>query len=80
VAFSGCEPQMHTELAALSRLLPAEGIRLTLLTAGLWLESQANSVAQTIDDVIVWLDGPPEIHDRIRRVDKALPGFIVFLG
>jgi MoaA/NifB/PqqE/SkfB family radical SAM enzyme len=62
---------MHTDLAALSRLLRAEGIRLTLLTAGLLLEAQAPSIAKTIDDVIVSVDGPPEIHDQIRRVHKA---------
>jgi len=71
VVFSGGEPQMHTDLAALSRLLRAEGIRLTLLTAGLLLEAEAKSVAETINDVIVSLDGPPEIHDQIRRVQKA---------
>ena len=69
--FSGGEPQMHTDLATLSRLLRAEGIRLTLLTAGLLLEAQAPSIAKTIDDVIVSVDGPPEIHDQIRRVHKA---------
>ena len=71
VVFSGGEPQMHTDLPALCRVLRAEGIRLTLLTAGLLLEPQARSVADTIDDVIVSLDGPPEIHDRIRRVPRA---------
>jgi len=62
---------MHTDLGALSRLLRAEGIRLTLLTAGLLLEAQAPSIAKTIDDVIVSVDGPPEIHDQIRRVPRA---------
>jgi MoaA/NifB/PqqE/SkfB family radical SAM enzyme len=71
VVFSGGEPQMHTDLQALCRLLRAEGIRLTLLTAGLLLEVQAASLAGTIDDVIVSLDGPPEIHDQIRRVPRA---------
>ena len=71
VVFSGGEPQMHTDLAGLSRLLRAEGIRLTILTAGLLLESQANAVAEIVDDVIVSLDGPPEVHDRIRRVPRA---------
>src|SRR5437899_1492952 len=71
VVFSGGEPQMNTDLPALSRMLRAEGIRLTLLTAGLLLEPQARSVAGTIDDVIVSLDGPREIHDRIRRVPRA---------
>src|SRR5947207_4832502 len=71
VVFSGGEPQMHTDLPALSRMLRAEGIRLTLLTAGLLLELEARSVAGTIDDVIVSLDGPRDIHDRIRRVPRA---------
>ncbi len=71
VVFSGGEPQMHTDLATLSRMLRAERIRVTLLTAGLLLEPQARLIAECIDDVIVSLDGPREIHDRIRRVPKA---------
>jgi len=71
VVFSGGEPQMHRDLAALSRMFRAEGIRVTLLTAGLLLEPQARSVAEMIDDLIVSLDGPPEIHDRIRRIPRA---------
>lgn len=71
VVFSGGEPQMHTDLAALGRLIRAEGIRVTLLTAGLLLEPYARSLVDTIDDVIVSLDGPREIHDRIRGVPKA---------
>lgn len=71
VVFSGGEPQMHSDLWTLSRMLRAEGIRVTLLTAGLLLEPQARLVAENIDDVIVSLDGPREIHDRIRRVPGA---------
>jgi Fe-coproporphyrin III synthase len=71
VVFSGGEPQMHTDLAALARLIRAEGIRVTLLTAGLLLEPYARSVVDTIDDVIVSLDGPREIHNRIRGVPQA---------
>ena len=71
VVFSGGEPQMHSDLAALSRLLRALGVRLTLLTAGLLLEAQAATIAKTMDDVIVSLDGPPEIHNQIRRVRGA---------
>ena len=71
VVFSGGEPQMHTDLRTLSRMLRAEGIRVTLLTAGLLLEPQALAVAETIDDVIVSLDGPREVHDRIRRIPSA---------
>jgi len=71
VVFSGGEPQMHSDLAALCRLLRADGVRLTLLTAGLLLEAQAATIAKTMDDVIVSLDGPPEIHNQIRRVHGA---------
>lgn len=71
VVFSGGEPQMHADLASLSRLLRADGIRVTLLTAGLLLEPQARLVAENIDDVIVSLDGPREVHDRIRRIPSA---------
>jgi Fe-coproporphyrin III synthase len=71
VVFSGGEPQMHTDLGSLSQLFRAEGIRVTLLTAGLLLEPYARSVVDTIDDVIVSLDGPREIHNQIRGVPKA---------
>jgi radical SAM protein with 4Fe4S-binding SPASM domain len=71
VVFSGGEPLMHSDLSALARLLRREGIRTTLLTAGLLLEQHAARVAEDMDDVIVSLDGPPEIHDRIRGVPDA---------
>ncbi|MGO8789415.1 MAG: radical SAM protein [Terriglobia bacterium] len=71
VVFSGGEPLMHSDLSALARLLRREGIRLTLLTAGLILERHAVQVAEDMDDVIVSLDGPREIHDRIRGVPDA---------
>ena len=71
VIFSGGEPLMHSDLPALCRLLRAEGIRVTLLTAGLLLERFAGEVAEHTDDVIISLDGPSEIHDRIRGVPGA---------
>lgn len=70
VVFSGGEPLMHSDLSALARMLRSEGIRTTLLTAGLILERHAARVAEDMDDVIVSIDGPAEIHDRIR----GLPG------
>ena len=71
VVFSGGEPLMNAELPVLCEILRAENIRLTLLTTGLLLQKCASAVATWFDDVIVSLDGPPEVHDRIRRVDKA---------
>lgn len=71
IVFSGGEPLMHSDLSALAHLCRREGIRLTLLTAGLRLERHAAEVAECMDDVIVSIDGPPEIHDSIRGVPGA---------
>jgi Fe-coproporphyrin III synthase len=71
VVFSGGEPLMHSDLYGLARVIRREGIRTTLLTAGLIVERHAYQVAECMDDVIVSLDGPREIHDRIRGVPNA---------
>jgi MoaA/NifB/PqqE/SkfB family radical SAM enzyme len=69
--FSGGEPLMNPELPQLCSILRDAGIRLTLLSTGLLLKKCARSVAASFDDVIVSLDGPPAIHDAIRRVEGA---------
>jgi len=71
VVFTGGEPQKNSSFPTLAKMLRTEGIRTTLLTAGLLLDSQAELVASAVDDVIVSLDGPPPLHDRIRRVPGA---------
>jgi MoaA/NifB/PqqE/SkfB family radical SAM enzyme len=71
VVFTGGEPQKNSRLPVLAGMLRDEGIRVTLLTAGLLLDVQAEAIAATVDDVIVSLDGPPALHNRIRRVPKA---------
>jgi Fe-coproporphyrin III synthase len=71
IVFTGGEPQMNGQLSSLARIIRAEGIRVTMLTAGLLLEAHAESIAATIDDVIVSLDGPPTVHDQIRHVPHA---------
>jgi len=71
VVFSGGEPLMNPELSQLSGILRQQGIYLTLLSTGLLLKKYAAMVAQCFDEVIVSLDGPPLIHDAIRRVGGA---------
>lgn len=71
VVLSGGEPQLNEKWSYLSQMLRSTGCRVTLLTAGLLLESQCKAVAGSIDDVIVSLDGPPAVHNNIRRVEKA---------
>lgn len=71
VVLSGGEPLLNAEWPQLCSIFRQEGIRVTLLTTGLLLGKQASLVAEFFDDVIVSLDGPDQIHDQIRRVDKA---------
>jgi MoaA/NifB/PqqE/SkfB family radical SAM enzyme len=71
VVFSGGEPLLNPDLPSLCSILRRESIRLTLLTTGLLLGKFASQVTDSFDDVIVSLDGPEQIHDAIRRVDKA---------
>ena len=71
IVFSGGEPLLNAELPLLCAMLRKEKIRLTLLTTGLLLEKKADEVAATFDDVIVSLDGPPAVHNAIRRVEGA---------
>lgn len=71
VVLTGGEPLLHSHFDRLVAILRRENIRITLLTTGLLLKRHAELVASSIDDVIISLDGPPEIHDRIRRVHDA---------
>jgi MoaA/NifB/PqqE/SkfB family radical SAM enzyme len=71
IVFSGGEPLMNPELPELCAMFRAEKIRLTLLTTGLLLGKNADQVAASFDDVIVSLDGPPPVHDAVRRVAGA---------
>ena len=71
VVFSGGEPQLNEQWSWIAHLLRKLGCRITLLTAGLLLKPQAKTVAHSVDDVIISLDGPPPIHNAIRRVADA---------
>ena len=71
VVLTGGEPLLNNDLSALCNFFRDRQIHLTLLTTGLLLHKRAEEVATLFDDIIVSLDGPPEIHDAIRRVSGA---------
>lgn len=71
VILSGGEALMHSNLWRLCEMLRALNIKLTLLSTGILLKRDANDVARWIDEVIVSLDGSPDVHDRIRRLPRA---------
>jgi len=71
VVFTGGEPLMHSDLFRLAAPLRARGMRITLLSTGLLLARDAERIVESMDETIVSLDGPREVHDEIRRVPGA---------
>ena len=68
VMLTGGEPLLHRNLWSLCTELQSLQIRITLVTTGLLVERHAAAIASCIDTVVISLDGPPEVHDAIRRV------------
>ena len=71
VVFSGGEPLMHSDLFRLAALLKERNIRTTLLSTGLLIKRHAQAIVNHMDEAILSLDGPADIHDRIRRTPGA---------
>lgn len=71
VVFTGGEALMNPDLFGMARVLRGVGVRVTVLTSGLLLGRFAQEIVAHVDDVIVSLDGPRGVHDRIRGVIGA---------
>jgi MoaA/NifB/PqqE/SkfB family radical SAM enzyme len=71
VVLSGGEPLMHSGLWHLIHLLRERQIRITLLSSGLLLGRHAAALVKSVDDLIISLDGPAEVHNSIRGVPSA---------
>lgn len=71
IVLTGGEPQRHPHFFEFVAALRSRNIRVTLLTAGLELEKDAAQIAASVDDLIVSLDGPPQVHNQIRRIPLA---------
>jgi MoaA/NifB/PqqE/SkfB family radical SAM enzyme len=71
VVFTGGEPLLNPDLFPMAARLRVAGIRITVLTSGLLLARFADRLLDCVDEVIVSLDGPQAVHDRIRGVIGA---------
>lgn len=71
VVLSGGEALLHSDLWTLCEALGQAGIGITLLSTGLLLARDAGKIVRYSDDVIVSLDGPEPVHDRIRNLPRA---------
>jgi Fe-coproporphyrin III synthase len=68
VMLTGGEPLLHRNLWTLCDMLRAEGIKLTLVTTGLLIGRHVDDLAARIDELVISIDGPPDVHDAVRRV------------
>jgi MoaA/NifB/PqqE/SkfB family radical SAM enzyme len=71
IVLSGGEALLHSDLDAFCTPLREAGIGITLLSTGLLMRRDASKLVRWCDDVIVSLDGPQMVHDRIRNVARA---------
>ncbi len=71
VALSGGEALMHSNLWNFCSQLKSIGIKISLLSTGITLKAHADKVLQFTDDVVVSLDGSPDLHNQIRNIPSA---------
>lgn len=71
VVMTGGEAMMHPKFFEFCKILKEQGLKITVLTTGILLKAKAEQVCRYTDEVIVSLDGPPRIHDQIRRIPNA---------
>lgn len=74
---SGGEPMLREDLIVLAKRVASHGCLVSMNTNGTLLtEDRVSEVADVFDTVVVSLDGPKDIHDKIRGVpgtyDKAV--------
>ena len=71
VVMSGGEALLNTNFFTLCRILKDTGIKISLLTTGLSIKNNAESLVKWVDDVIISIDGDQHLHDAIRNVPGA---------
>jgi pyruvate-formate lyase-activating enzyme len=72
VSFSGGEPFLYSGLREALRHAKSLGLRTTVTTNGYFLQPRRlESLHDLVDVLAVSLDGPPELHNRLRGSPKA---------
>lgn len=71
IAFSGGEALMHSNLWKFCELLKSIEVKISLLSTGITLKTHSKEVVKYTDEVIVSLDGPPDVHNQIRNLPSA---------
>ena len=73
VSLFGGEPFLYPDILPLVREIKRRGLTCTVITNGGRLERYARELVEAgIDSIAVSIDGPPEVHDRIRGQARQL--------
>lgn len=68
ITLFGGEPLLHPDWFSIVRRAKLNGLRVNMITNGTLLHRFANQIIESgIDEIIISLDGPQEIHDEIRN-------------
>lgn len=72
VSLFGGEPFLYPDILPLIREVKARGLTCTVITNGGKLEQYARELVEIgIDSIAVSIDGPPEVHNRIRGQEDS---------
>lgn len=72
ISFSGGEPFLYSGLREVLRHAKSLGLRTTVTTNGYFLQPRRlESLRDLVDVLAVSLDGPPELHNRLRGSPRA---------
>jgi MoaA/NifB/PqqE/SkfB family radical SAM enzyme len=71
VVMSGGEALLHPNFFRFCDILNKENIKVTLLTTGLTLKKHADELIESVQDIIVSLDGDEATHNFIRNIPNA---------
>jgi MoaA/NifB/PqqE/SkfB family radical SAM enzyme len=80
ITLFGGEPLLHPHWADVVKLIKGAGLRCNMISNGILLKKRAEEAVRLgLDEIIFSLDGPAEVHDRIRGgrgvFRRALEGF-----
>src|ERR1035438_302869 len=67
ISLFGGEPLLYPDILPLIREVKGRGLTCSLITNGWRLEKVARELVEAgVDSIMVSIDGPPDVHDRIR--------------
>ena len=72
VSLFGGEPFLYPDIIPLVRAIKERGLVATVITNGWHLERHARELVEAgMDSIAVSIDGPPDVHDRIRGRESS---------